>query len=259
MSRHRFFLQAGLPAVEGEVILPLSAVDVRHAVAVLRVSPGEEIDVVEPSGRVWRVRVEDVTGEAVLARIAEEIAQPVTGRQHVTLVFGVSKGGRNDDIVEGVTELGIAEFLPVITSRTVVKLGAEKKAERGSRWRRIALAAAKQSKRSTVPEVCDPVTLDEVLPRLAGYDLVIVAWEDAAAGTQGIRAAVAAAMPLDAAARVAVVIGPEGGLTEHEVAALVRVGGVVVTMGETILRVETAAVVAGALVAHELGALGNTT
>jgi 16S rRNA (uracil1498-N3)-methyltransferase len=258
MSRHRFFLQAALPELEGEVILPLAEGDLRHAVAVLRVVAGEEIDVVEPGGRVWRVRVEDVSSEAVVARVAEEIVQPVAGAgQHVTLVFGVSKGGRNDDIVEGVTELGVSSFMPVITARTVVKLDAEKRRERGSRWRRVALAASKQSKRGTVPEVSDPVRLGTALPLLAGYDLLLVAWEEAGDAAPGIRNAVARALPLAASARVAVVIGPEGGLTAEEISALEGVGGVVVSMGHTVLRVETAAVVASALAVHELGGLGN--
>ena len=260
MSRHRFFLESPLPSVEGEIALPLSASDLHHAAAVLRVRPSEEIDVVEPGGRVWRVRVEHASSQAILATIAEEVTLgPDARHPYVTLVFGVSKGSKNDDIVEGGTEVGVSEFLPVLTARSIVKLDGERRAERGERWRRVALAAAKQSKRESVPKVSGPGDLADALVRLAAYDLVLVAWEEAAAVGRGVREAIAAARPLRAGAYVAVVVGPEGGLTAEEVSALERVGGVTVTLGVTILRAETAAVVAAALVSHELGGLGNAS
>ena len=258
MSRHRFFLEAALPGVHGRVALPLSESDVHHAVAVLRIRVGEEIDVVEPAGRVWRVRIEDASAMALVATVAELIPEGAPGSNpHVTLVFGVSKRGKNDIVVEGATEVGISAFLPVLTARSIVKLDIEKSRERGERWRRVALAAAKQSKRATVPEVHDPASFAAVVPLLADYDMVLVAWEEATPQGRGVKAAIASAA-LEPGARVALVVGPEGGLTADEVAALDGIGGVVVTLGETLLRTETAAVVAGALVLHELGGLGNS-
>ena len=262
MSRHRFFLQAPLPeAVDGAVVLPLTAADVHHAVGVLRVRTGEEIDVVEPGGAVARVAVTAATSEAVLATIVDRrSAVPAVASPRVTLVFGVSKGGRNDEIVEGATEVGVAAFLPVLTSRSIVKLDADKRAERGARWRRVALAAAKQSKRDVVPEVAAPADLADVLPVIAGFDLVLIAWEETATGGIGVREAIARAVAdLGRAARVAICVGPEGGLAGEEVAALERIGATPVTLGATILRAETAAVVASALVVHELGGLGNAS
>ena len=264
MSRHRFFLDEQLPgAGDGEAVgLPLSAADVHHAVSVLRVHAGEELDVVEPGGSVWHVRVTDAGPDALSATLLRRIASECTDRGLVTLVFGVSKGSKNDDIVEGAVEVGAARILPVITARSIVKLDAGKVAERGARWRRVALAAAKQSKRASVPEVQDPAPLEATLRELALYDLVIVAWEESDVSERGVRDAVAhvraaAAPSADAAIRVAVVVGPEGGLAAEEIAALEAIGAIPVTLGATILRAETAAVVATALVIHELGGLGN--
>lgn len=261
MSRHRFFLEDELPAAIGAeaVLVPLSAGDLHHAVAVLRVRAGEELDLVTPAGRVWRVSVRSATPEALTAHVADEMLDPgALAAPRVTLVFGVAKGSKNDDIIEGAVEVGVAQVLPVLTARSIVKLDAEKRAERGDRWRRVALASAKQSRRASVPDVRDPVMLSEVVPLLECYDLVLVAWEEASAGSRGVREAITSSGGLPTAARVAVVVGPEGGLAQEEIAVLDRVGAVTVTLGSTILRAETAAVVAAALVIHELGGLGNT-
>ena len=118
--------------------------------SVLRVRAGEELDVCRPSGRVWRVAVSTVRRPtAVTARRSARAARSdAAAAPKVTLVFGVSKGSKNDDIVEGAVEVGVAEVLPVLTARSIVKFDAEKRVERGERWRRVALAAAKQSKRA---------------------------------------------------------------------------------------------------------------
>ena len=254
MSRHRFFATASLPDAAGAIVLPLSDADVHHAVSVLRVRAGEELDIAEPGGRVWRVRV--VSAESGVVR-AERIGEVAAAREPcVTLVFGMSKGAKNDDIVQGAVEVGVAELWPVLTARSVVKLDADKRLARGERLRRVATAAAKQSKRGSVPAVADPCDLCAAVPLLVDCDLVLVAWEEADRG--GIRDAIATAA-LSADARVAVVVGPEGGLTAEEVAGLVRIGAVACTLGATILRAETAGVLATALVIHELGGLGNAS
>jgi len=261
VSRHRFFLTDELPGEPGaeSVQLPLSPGDLHHAAVVLRVRRGEEVDVVSPGGRVWRAAVVAASPHAVTARVVELLVDPgAADGPDVTLVFGVSKGSKNDDIVQGAVEVGVSAILPVLAARSIVKLDAEKRIERGGRWRRVALAAAKQSKRSAVPAVGDPAELAETLPLLVGYALVLVAWEEASGDGCGVREAIREAGALPRGARVAIVVGPEGGLTDDEVAALERIGARIVTIGRTILRAETAAVIATALVVHELGGLGNS-
>jgi len=255
VARHRFFLQEPLPesAHGAPVDVPLSESDLHHLSAVLRARPGEQILGVEPGGAAAVLQLLSVGAETVSATFVERLA--ATDEPRVTLVLGVSKGAKVDEVVEGAVEVGVAEIAPVLCARSVVRLDAEKRAERGARWRRVALAAAKQSQRAFVPAVADPVELPHVLPLLGQHDLVLVAWEDA--DGPGIRAAVSAA-GLAPGARVALVVGPEGGLTAEEVAALCDVGAVQVTLGPTILRTETAGVVASALLIHELGGLGNS-
>lgn len=254
MSRHRFFLSGPLtaPHVGAVVVAPLTAEDTRHAIKALRLRVAEEIDLVEPEGAVWRTSVSGVGGDSLTVEVLERLAVPQ--EPDVTLIFGVLKGSKNDDVVEGAVEVGVTAMQPVQFERSIVRLDAAKSAERGDRWRRVALAAAKQSKRARVPAVADPVDVVDLVELLSAYDAALVAWEDADGAGIATRLT---HLALSADARVAVVVGPEGGLSADEVSILQAAGALTCTLGPTILRAETAGVVATALVVHELGGLGR--
>jgi len=130
MSRARFFMTKELPAAASFAI-PLSDEDAKHASRVLRVSPGEELEVVAPSGATWLVSVLDVTREAVIAGAARPL--PPVWHPRVTLFQGVAKGEKMDAIVRQAVEVGASEIVPVVTSRTVVRLDERKRIERGER------------------------------------------------------------------------------------------------------------------------------
>jgi len=254
MSRHRFFLSEPLaaPIVGAVVAAPLSAEDARHAIKALRLRIAEEIDLVEPDGSAWRTSVSAIDGDSLAVEVLERL---VTEHEpDVTLVFGVLKGSKNDDVIEGATEVGVTALQPVLFARSIVRLDAAKRSERGERWRRVAQAAAKQSKRARVPVVADPVDVADLRALLSDYDAVLVAWEDSDGA--GIASRLTR-LALGADARVAVIVGPEGGLSAEEVASLEAIGALTCTLGTTILRAETAGVVATALVVHELGGLGH--
>lgn len=253
MSSHRFFLAAALSdAGDGSVVLPLTPQDTHHAVRVLRICPGEKIEVVEPDGGGWLVWVEYVDDAAVVAVPVERLGESVGPK--VVLVQGLAKGEKMDLIVRQAVEVGVDEIVPVLTHRSIVRLDARKSAERGERLRRIARSAAEQSHRDRVPVVLDPLPLSDALPLLAGCERVVVLWEEAEGGS--IREALGG-LRSEAGVRVALVVGPEGGLDALEVEQLVGGGAVVVSLGPSILRTETAAVVAASIALHELGGLGN--
>jgi 16S rRNA (uracil1498-N3)-methyltransferase len=243
MSAHRFFLEAAAPRERG--VLALSEADLHHAVDVLRLRIGEEVEVVEPGGRVLRARVSEVSKRGVRAEVLGE-AERRDDLPRVVLVQGVAKGDKMDDIVRQAVEVGAESIVPILTARAVVKLDGAKGRDRGERWRRIARAAAKQAKRVTVPEVRDPVRLKDFAETIAEFDATIVLWEETREPRLGevvSQLAGAAAAEL----RVALVVGPEGGFAPEEVSALEEAGAVCATLGPTILRTETAAVVAVAL------------
>lgn len=250
MALHRFFAEIGdieLPA-HGAGPLPLANADVHHVRDVLRLSPGEEI-VLVVDGSAKRV---------LLSEVAEQVHGEVLGEveafrlPRVTLVQGLAKGEKMDDVVRQVTELGVSRIIPFAAERSVVKLDGARAASRVERWRRIASEAAKQAQRTDVPSVRAVTELADLAPMLAS-SLVLVCWEDA---DQAPGIATAIPPELDDETDVAVVVGPEGGLTPFEVKTLASAGATIVSMGGTILRTETAGVVASALVLYARGALG---
>lgn len=250
MSAHRFFL---VGPVLAEGALALSADDLHHLRDVLRLAPGDEIVAVAPDGAAARVRLTSVSAEGASGVVLEAVEAPRVPR--VWLAQGLAKGEKMDLVVRMATELGCERIVPLMTSRSVVRLDAAKAAARVQRWQRIAEGAAKQSQLTRVPEVAPLANVGGLMDALAGAALVLVAWEDAA-GAPGVSAAIAeAALPVDAA--VAAVVGPEGGFSAEEVALLVDQGAQVVSLGDTVLRTETAGVVASALALAARGGLGG--
>ncbi len=250
MSLHRFFLAAALPSGLGApAALPLAPDDLHHAVSVVRVRGGEELEAVDPDGGVWRVRVESATRESLVV-VPLAYAEPTARRRPwITLVQGVAKGERMDSIVRQSVEVGADEIVPVLTERCVVKLEERRRAERALRWQRIAKSAAGQAHRTMVPIVRAPAPLHPAGEAFAAADAVVVLWEDERATSL---AEALAPWRGRTDARVTLVVGPEGGLSACEVKALRESGAVAATLGGTILRTETAAVVAVALAVYEL-------
>ena len=258
MSLHRFFLTGPLPAhdVQEPAVLPLSTGDLHHAVSVLRLAPDDEIVAVAPDHDARVVRLTSVTADALEGVAGSPL--PKSFNPRVTLVQGLAKGDKLDLVVEKVTEIGIEAVVPVAFARSVVKLDPERAAKRGDRLRRVAAAAAKQAQRDFVPAVLDPLTFAELSAYLVGFDVILVAWEDADAAP-GIGEALTAAGITrdDRDARIAIVVGPEGGLAAREVETLRAQGAVIVSLGPTILRTETAGILSAALCVYESGGLGG--
>lgn len=235
---HRFAVSP--QSISGDRVVLRNA-QARHACVVLRVKPGERVAVFDGSGREFDVELESVDAREVTGRIVA--TRKVAGIPlHITLLQGVPKGAKMDDVIRMGTEIGVAEFVPFLSERTV----AEGR-QRAERWRRVATEAAKQSGRSDVPVVYDPSPLTQALERLAGYDLVLVPWE--AERNRSMRDVLE---HTGRPSRVAIVIGPEGGLEAREVEEAAGFGGVPVTLGPLVLRTETAGIVAVSMVLYGL-------
>jgi 16S rRNA (uracil1498-N3)-methyltransferase len=258
MSLHRFFIDSPLP--EGGALgwpVPLGPRDLRHLAVVLRMKDGDRVVLADGSRRQAEAVLRTVTPEGVSADVAVPVAAVATPR--VGLAQGLARRERMETVIEKATELGAAEIVPVRFSRSVVKLDRERAGERTERWRRIALEAAKQSQRAEAPVVREPIDVPGLLELAAAYDVVLVPWEETVGGigAPGIGDALAA-RGAGPGTSVLVVIGPAGGLEPAEVERLTREArGVVCSMGETVLRTETAAIVALALVTYALGGLGG--
>ena len=255
MSLPRFFLDEQVLAGEGEgpFALRLSDDDARHA-RVLRLSPGEHIAVVDAESDYFECEVSSFDGPLVVTISSREGAcEPPF---EITLFQGLAKGDKVEDVVRHATEVGAGAFVPFSSSRAVAKLQGEKAERKRQRWQAVAKSAAMQSGRRAVPEVLPVASFKGACEALAAYDCVIVFWEQCEA-SRTLREALSCVRGLDAP-RVAVVVGPEGGLSEEEVGLLLASNPCarLATLGPTILRTETAGVVGCALVSYELGGMG---
>ena len=261
MSLHHFFLDDQVIASETSDVfaLALTSDDLKHA-RVLRLEPGEHISVVDADLDYFECEIVAIDKDEVTVRIAQKLDMP-HGGPRVVVVQGVAKGDKMDMIVRHATEVGISGFIPLMCERSVVKLDSKKAQMRRDRWQSIAKSASMQSGRLSVPVVGMPLGVKDAACALADMDAVIVCWEESQGGT--IHDAVSQVLMCTQKSQdeitIAVVIGPEGGLSAKEVRLFTeQTHAHVVTLGSTILRTETAGIVAPSLVIYECGGLGNS-
>ena len=257
MSLQHFYLHDQVLADEGAPSFPLrlSPDDAKHA-RVLRLAPGEHIAVVDAAQDYFECEIAAFDDAVPVVRIAQRLDDEE--RPLVMLVQGLAKGDKMETVIRHATELGVSAFVPMSCERSIVRLDAKKAAARTQRWRAIAKSAAMQSGQRACPEVGEPMALADVCASLAHATAVLVCWEEALLDAR-FEKALERGLRLDRAlpenARIAVVVGPEGGLSRSEADALLACNprASLVSLGSSILRTETAGIVAPALVLHELG------
>lgn len=262
MSLPHFYLDDQVIGAEEGAAFPLrlSSGDAKHA-RVLRLSPGEHLAVVDAAQDYFECEIVDFSDEIPLVRIARHLDGSEDGPT-VVLVQGLAKGDKMDTVIRHATELGVSAFVPLVCERSVVKLDERKAAARTERWRTIAKSAAMQSGQRAVPEVSEPVRIADACALLSEATAVLVCWEEAPTAARmadAIAAGCDALLTPRIDARVAVVVGPEGGFSPAEVDALLASSdrAALVSLGPSILRTETAGIVASALALYELGGLGG--
>ena len=250
---HKFFTPKEL--INGDVAKIIGD-DVKHIYKVLRISEGEKVTLNNCEGVEYLGRVKSVSKQEVLIEILEKLESNNESNVKIYLFQGLPKSQKMDLIVQKGTELGITEFIPTITHRVDVKLKGEFK--KLDRLNRIALEAAKQSKRSIIPKVSEPIDFNEVLEKINSLDLLIVPYENA--NNFGIKTLINELRKennIDNIKNIGIFVGPEGGIEEDEIERLKDKGAHIVTLGKRILRTETAGFVATALIQYELSDLGG--
>ena len=212
-----------------------------HLARVLRAEPGQIFDVVA-GGFLHRAEVTSVSDKEVLFTLHEELEADAALPLH--LLLAVFKFDHMEWAIEKATELGVARITPILARRTEKHLGlaAPKRAER---WRRIALEASKQSRRTDIPGIADPITLKVALEQEQSPTRILLSETEQATP---LSAALAAAT----SAETALAIGPEGGWTPEEMALFTAHHWTPVTLGPRILRAETAAIAAIAIASSYL-------
>lgn len=233
MTPALFYVADLTGVVPGGLVL-LDGQEGRHAAGSRRLLPGEELRVADGSGRWARCTVVENLRNALQISVVSVQVDPLPV-PWVRVVQAVPKGDRADRAVETLTEVGADEIVPWLSERTIVRWDADR-AERGrDRWARVARQAAKQCRRVRPPVVTSPVI---GVPEPAG--VVLVLHESAVGHLSGV--------DLSGVTEVTVVVGPEGGLTDGELAAWTDRGAIPVRLGREIVRSSTAGTAAVAVV-----------
>lgn len=220
--------------------LVLDGAEGRHAAGARRLAAGEAVDVVDGRGTRADCRVVQTTRDTVVLEVVGRRVEPVPAPRLV-LVQALPKGDRGELAVELATEVGVDEVVPWVAARCVMQWKGERGDKQLARWRSTAREAGKQSRRAWTPEVAALHTTDRLVARLAGATVLVLHEAAQVPLTQ---------VPLPADGEVALVVGPEGGLTEDELA---RLGGTAVRLGPTVLRTSTAGAAALAVVSARTG------
>lgn len=213
----------------------ISGSDVNHIVNVLRMKIGEELLISVKGDWDYLCKIEEIENDRVNLKLLESMEQrelPIK----LTLLQGIPKSDKLEMVIQKAIELGVSEIIPVKTNRVVVKIEEKKQASKVARWNAIAESAAKQSKRSIIPKVLNPQTLDNALEIVKDYGVKLLPYENA----DGIKKTKDILNSLDSKNNIAVFIGPEGGFEEAEVKKSTDSGFEVITLGKRILRTETA-------------------
>ncbi|MBB6630498.1 16S rRNA (uracil(1498)-N(3))-methyltransferase [Clostridium algidicarnis] len=246
---HKFFLKPEDISLEEASI---RGEDVKHIYKVLRLEIGEKIIINNENGCEYLGVISSIDKTLVKVKILEKLDINNESPVEIYLFQGLPKATKMDLIVQKNTELGIKEITPILTSRVDVKLKGEFK--KIDRLQRIALEASKQSKRTLIPKIREPISLTEVIDSLPRFDLVIVPYEDE---TEVTIKQMVISLDKSNIKTVAIIIGPEGGFEREEIEMLKKVGAKIITLGPRILRTETAGFTATTLVQYELGDLGG--
>lgn len=209
--------------------------EAHHAVAVRRLRVGEGVVLTDGRGATVTGAVA-TTGKRVFSVAVEEVRRTPRPDPELVVVQALPKGDRGELAVEVLTEVGVSRVVPWAAARSVAIWKGERVAKGLAKWRATAREAGKQARRPWAVEVADLATTADVAALVSTADLAVVLHEEATATL--------AALDVPAAGTVVVVVGPEGGLTDDEVAALVAAGAVSVRLGTEVLRTSTAGVAA---------------
>ena len=234
---HRFFVPSLDPG-DDAVLLPKD--EAEHLTRVLRLGPGDSVAIFDGRGHEFLGRVVAADRRSVRVQLLSRIEAAAEAAVAITVVQAVLKGEKMDDVVRDTVMLGVAAIQPVVTKRTEATVAALTRGGRVDRWRRVALASVKQSRRAVVPEIRGPLTFESWLDEPRRALTLMLVEPGAAMETQPLSSIRNLSVPADAS----VLIGPEGGWTDGEW-SLARERDVrLVTLGHRTLRADAVPVAA---------------
>lgn len=225
--------------------------DVKHIKNALRKQIGDNIEICDQdTEKSYICEIEKIGNESILTNIIEEL-QSYDDNIKVDIYQGLPKADKMELIIQKSVELGVNSIIPVAMKRCVVKIESKDESKKIARWQKIAESAAKQSGRSTIPEIKNIVNIEKIIQLIKEYDCVIVAYENEKNNTIK-RELLEIKEKVHDKVKIAVIIGPEGGLEEKDVELLKHNGAKIVTLGHRILRTETVALNVLSVIMYEL-------
>lgn len=233
---HNFFVDENNR--QGDVYFITDA-DFNHIKNVLRMKQGDSF-LVSSASKSDLCVLDSFTEDAVIAKITEEDYQDTSLPIKLYLFQGLPKSDKMELVIQKAVELGAEGVIPVEMNRCVVKIDDKKKKSKVARWQAISESAAKQSKRTIIPEVYDVLSYKQAMEKAKEMDVFIVPYEN----KDGMKATKNALSEIKKGMSVGILIGPEGGFDEKEIEIAESVGGLTVSLGKRILRTETAAITA---------------
>jgi 16S rRNA (uracil1498-N3)-methyltransferase len=228
-------------------VVTITGEEARYARLVLRAREGDAYTLIDEGGRRHLATVTACTQSGVVFRVLEPVPAPPEPAVSVVLAQAMLKGQKMDIVVQKAVELGVRALVPLITERTLVR-----ETRRVLRWRKIAREAARQCGRAVAPNVAEPATLAEYLSSPGRPPHGIVFTEEGGMSLE-------VALPRSFTGDVLALVGPEGGLS-HEDLRLAREAGLrAATLGDLVLRAETASIVTVALLQYRIGNLAPSS
>lgn len=243
-AMNRFFVSKSDFRGDEVVLTGRQAHQIRN---VLRMAPGERIIALDNTGLEYEVVLTDASKKQVAGRIESRCAGAAEPRIRLTLYQSLLAREKFELVLQKCTEIGVSQFVPVITQRSIVRRLEAAASKKLDRWRVIITEAAEQSHRARIPDLIAPVHFEEALSQLSGFDCCLITSPHEK--QTSLQKALRSGKDLR---NIALLIGPEGGFTDGEIVLAVEAGAKPVGLGPRILRTETAAIVAAALVLHEL-------
>jgi 16S rRNA (uracil1498-N3)-methyltransferase len=223
----------------------LTPVAANHVAKVLRARVGEIINVFDGAGHEFRASIQTIKGKSVVVVLGTAVTGTSESPLNIVLTQGISRGERMDWVVQKATELGVAAIVPVITARSVVKLDKQQAAKKYEHWRNIVIGACEQCGRNLLPQLAQPLSLPQHLSSRSDSTLRLVLDPTAPQSLSH----------LQPVRTIELLIGPEGGLDDDELAGAKHAGFIAVKLGPRVLRTETAAIVALAVLQEKWGDL----
>lgn len=224
--------------------------DVKHISSVLRMQKGEQILIgSKETLETYLTEIEQIEKEKVVAKIIEKLDTQTESNVEIDLYQGLPKADKMELIIQKTTEIGISKVIPVDMVRCIVKLDEKDAKKKIERWQKVAEGAAKQSKRSKIPEIKNKIKIKDLENIISQYDIFIVAYEEENEVTlkQELKK-----LREQEKYKIGILVGPEGGITKEEIEKLTSYNAKVVTLGKRILRTETAPIVLTSNIIYEL-------